>query len=418
MNSGSSESALYIPDPMDCLSCNQCIPHCPTFKLQRMPQESPQGRLKLISKVLHDGQPLSHEEVEHLDNCLECRACERVCPSKMRYTRLLGRTRVRLPQRQIPPMVRAVRIITRYRGLKKGVFSLLRFYQRSGIELILKKTGAFKWGRLNELNKSLPRVSQHARLQEHYPVAGIKRGTVALFTGCLTDVIKQSTLHSAVKLLRHLGYEVIVPRNQHCCGAIHAHNGGKKQADELAELNLRAFSGLDVDAILYTASGCGSTLRHYKRRNLSAPEKAAAEHFESRLVEINQFIANAQWPEQLELKPCTQRVVVHEPCSQQYPLASHKSAYEFLQRIPQIDLQPLAENNVCCGAGGSYMLSHSEISEAIREDKMRHLVDSQADILLTSNIGCALHLGNGIRSKKLKIEVMHPVDLLARQICG
>ena len=143
---------------------------------------------------------------------------------------------------------------------------------------------------------------------------------------------------------------------------------------------------------------------------------AEIESFESKLKDINEFIADQKWPETLTLEPLNKRVAVHEPCSQRFPLGTHEKAYQFLKRIPAIELIPLPENNICCGAGGSYMLSHPEMSAEIRAEKLKHLQTTQANILVTSNIGCALHLASGVCQENMDVMIAHPVELLAQQI--
>lgn len=407
---------LYIPEPMDCRTCNLCMTHCPTFKITRQMEESPQGRLRLIAKVLQQDQTLTEEETEHLNDCVECRACEKVCPSKMRYLKLLGKARVQLPERIRPATLRGLIYITRNKQRLLKLFSILRAYQRTGLQKLLKKLGVLKLTGSEKLNDLLPGFSGYQTFKEFYPSVIKKRGSVALFTGCLTDAVNNSTLHAAIKVLTYLGYDVQVPQHQQCCGAIHSHNGDRAGADQLAEQNLQAFHDVQVDAILFTASACGTPLKQYKRRKISDQAKQGLAAFESRLMDINQFIAEAEWPENMQLKTMQKQVLVHEPCSHQFPLATHKASYEYLQRIPGLNITPLPENNQCCGAGGSYMLTHPQMSESIRTEKLNHLVDSDADYLLTTNIGCAIHLESGVNQQNLSVKVMHPVALLAQQI--
>lgn len=411
-----STETLYIPDDMDCRSCNLCASHCPTFKGTRIPEESPRGRLKLISKVLYEDERLNPEEQTHLNNCVECRACEKVCPSKMRYLKLLGKARDKLPRIPTSAVIRALLYVTSHRTSQLRLFSGLRLYQNSGLQGMAEKLGLINLTRTEALNGMLPKLPKYQHVEKYYPATVTHKGNVGLFTGCLTNVMDNPTLHASIKVLNTLGYGVHVPQQQQCCGAIHKHNGDKETADQLAEINLRAFQGLELEAIVYTASACGSPLQQYKRRKVSAEIRAEVPLFESKLKEINEFIAAQEWPDNLKLEPLNKRVVVHEPCSQRFPLATHEKAYEFLQRIPGIDMQPLPENNICCGAGGTYMITHQEMSNQIRAEKLKHLQASDADILATSNIGCALHLASGIFNEKIDVVVAHPIELLAQQI--
>ena len=413
---GSKQETLYIPDEMDCRSCNICVNHCPTFKVTRKTEESPRGRLKLISKLLYDGNTLSPEEQTHLNNCVECRACEKVCPSKMRYLKLLGKARDKLAPTTNSVAIRSLLYFTSHRTSLIRLFSGLRLYQNSGLQGMAKQLGLLKLTGTKKLDAMLPKIPEYKHIGKFYPARITKIGSVGLFTGCLTNTMDNPVLHAAIKVLNSLGYDVHVPQQQQCCGAIHKHNGDKATADQLAELNLRAFKDLDIDSIVFTASACGSPLKQYKRRKVSAEMTNEIASFESRLKDINEFIAYQEWPETLTLKPLNKRVAVHEPCSQRFPLSTHEKAYEFLKRIPGIDLIPLPENNICCGAGGSYMLTHPEMSSDIRAEKLKHLQSTETNILVTSNIGCALHLASGIFQENMDVVVAHPVELLAQQI--
>ena len=413
---GSKQETLYIPDDMDCRSCNMCVSHCPTFKIKRQSEESPRGRLKLISKLLNDGDTLTHEEQTHLNNCVECRACEKVCPSKMRYMKLLGKARDKLTPVTNSAAIRSLLYFTSQRASLIRLFSGLRLYQKSGLQETAKMLGLLKFTGTNNLDAMLPKLPEYKHIGKYYPAYIKRKGSVGLFTGCFTNTMDNPSLHATIKVLNSFGYDVHVPQTQQCCGAIHKHNSDKATADQLAELNLRAFKDLDVDSIVFTASACGSPLKQYKRRRVSDEMMPEITKFESRLKDINEFISEQAWPETLILEPLNKRVAVHEPCSQRFPLGTHEKAYEFLKRIPEIDLMPLPENNICCGAGGSYMLTHPEMSSEIRAQKLKHLQSTSANILVTSNIGCALHLASGVFQKNMDVVIAHPVELLAQQI--
>ena len=368
-----------------------------------------------MSKVLQNGESLSEEELRDLRSCVECRACEKVCPSKMPYLDLLNSTREKSPDNPTSPLVRGLLFSTAKQNRLRQLFRMLRVYQKTGFQSFIDASGLLKVTKFERLHRMLPKLSSYQKFEAYYPSLTATQGSVGLFTGCLTDVMQNSVLHAAIKVLTHLGYDVHIPRRQQCCGAIHANNGDADTAESLAAENISTFNALDIDAILFTASACGTSLMRYANSPLDEQMQNLS-GFESKLIDVNEFIADADWPERLKMRPLKKRVFVHEPCSQQYPAAAHKSAYEFLQSIPSVELEPLPENNICCGAGGTYMLTHPEASEKIRDIKLEHLKEGQAEILVTSNIGCALHLAAGIKGDGLEVEVLHPVELLARHI--
>ncbi|MDD5754242.1 MAG: (Fe-S)-binding protein, partial [Methylococcales bacterium] len=231
-----------------------------------------------------------------------------------------------------------------------------------------------------------------------YPANGISRGSVGLFTGRIAEQFDSETLIAAIKLLNANGYDVQIPKAQSCCGAIHQHNG--QSATNLIENNLAVFNALNVDAVVHVATGCGAMLSEYEN-----------ESFKKRLFDINEFLL-ANWSENLKLESSNLNVAVHEPCSQRNVLKNQKSVYALLQKIPDLNVITLDENHICCGSGGSYMLTHPENAAQLRDLKRQVITNSQADLVVSSNFGCAIFLN----SDENKVE--HPLVLLARQLVG
>jgi glycolate oxidase iron-sulfur subunit len=234
-----------------------------------------------------------------------------------------------------------------------------------------------------------------------YPVSGTKRSRVALFTGCIAEHFDGETLLAAIKLLNAIGYEVLVPPQQGCCGAIHQHNG--QSAAGLIDNNIKVFNALEVDAVLHTATGCGAMLSEYQN------EDEAGQQFRQRLCDISDFLLE-HWPDDLQLTPSKLKVAVHEPCSQRNVLKNQQTVYALLQKIPGLSIVALADNHICCGAGGSYMLTHPDNAGQLRALKRQIITDSSADLVVSGNFGCAVYLNaDGGR-------VEHPLQLLARQL--
>ena len=398
------ENTVYIPDDSECRTCNQCSAHCPTFNVNRVQAESPRGRLKSIAKLLVEKQQLSTEEISHLNNCVECLACEKVCPSKMQYRNLLSQAKKQLPPTNISVVSRALQFIANKRKLRIIVHYLLRIYQKSNLQEIFQSTGLARLSKTQRLNALLHPLTEYKPLHSFYPACNQKTGTVALFTGCIAAEMDNASLQASIKLLTHLGYDVIVPKQQSCCGALYERDHLEKQTEKLLTHNAQLFNQLSVDAIVYNASACGAQL--LKNQSL----------FKQPFKEISEFISEQPWPDNLELSPLRARIAVHEPCSQQYPLAVSKNIYQLLEKIPRTTIEPLPDNNVCCGAGGSYMLSHPQLSDAIREHKIEHMRANHYDYVVTSNYGCAAHLAAGCKLAGIDFQLAHPVELLAQQI--
>ncbi len=389
--------------------CGMCLPHCPTYQISRDEGESPRGRIALIQGLASGRLALSARLEAHLDRCLGCRACEAVCPSGVAYGEIIdgGRALIR-QRREIPPASSFINtLVTKPRRLRV-LGKALRFYQRSGLRGLARAAGALRTARLRRLDALLPTLPPLDAWRDYYPPVGEQRGDVALFLGCFADFADRPTLDAAIRLLTLCGYGVHIPAGQACCGALHLHRGDARTAQSLAHRNCTAFNALHADALITTASGCGATLAEYAQNhlgNLQAPVR-----------DINAFLADMPWPEALTPTPLAKRVAVHDPCSLRHVLHQAQAPYQLLQRIPGIELLALPDNQRCCGAAGSYMLSEPENAERLRDDKIAALRQLDAEILVTSNLGCALHLRAGIRAAGLPTEVMHPVALLARQL--
>lgn len=393
-------SGPYIPDAGECQRCGLCVSSCPTFRLFQIDEETPRRRLRTISKILVENQPISADERRHLDNCLQCRACETVCPSRMAYGQLFDQARVQL---QVKPgwLAKLALKLIENKRLRIWLMPLLAAYLKSGLQKPLRSSGLLKQLHLAEAEALLSKPALNA-LADCYPSSVTNRGRVALFTGCIAEHFDRETLLAAIKLLNAIGYDVLVPSQQGCCGAIHLHNG--QSAAALIDNNIRVFNALDVDAVLHTATGCGAMLSEYQ-----SDDGVATARFQQRLYDINDFLLE-HWPDELLLTPSRLKIAVHEPCSQRNILKNQQAVYALLQKIPGLSVVALADNHVCCGAGGSYMLTHPDNAGQLRGLKQQNITASSSDVIASGNFGCAVFLNtDGNR-------VEHPLSLLAKHL--
>jgi glycolate oxidase iron-sulfur subunit len=392
-------SGPYIPDAGECMRCGICVSSCPTFRLFQTDEETPRRRIRTISKILVEDLPISADERMHLDNCMQCRACESVCPSRMAYGQLFDQAQAELKINPGWLAKLAFKLIENKRW-RTRLMPLLAVYLKSGLQKPLRKTGLLKKLHLADAEALLGKPALQA-LADCYPSSATKRGRVALFTGCIAEHFDRETLLAAIKLLNAIGYEVLIPQQQSCCGAIHQHNG--QPAAALIGNNIAVFNALDVDAVLHTATGCGAMLSEYQN------DDDAGQLFRQRLCDINDFLLK-HWPDDLQLTPSMLKVAVHEPCSQRNVLKNQQTIYALLQKIPGLSIAALADNHICCGAGGSYMLTHPNNAGQLRALKRQTITDSPADLVVSGNFGCAVYLNvDGGR-------VEHPLLLLARQL--
>ena len=378
-----------------CVKCGLCLPYCPTYRIAQDEGDSPRGRIALMQAVASgqlEGTPQLHA---HLNRCVGCRACERVCPSAVKYGKLIDGIRA-ISHQQGGSTGRwvkktALKLASRPLLLSLGAAVVQRLPRRH-----LQKLGGQNLKRI--IGFSLD-VSHPIKWRATYPPTHKRVGQVGLFLGCISRFSDQAALLSAIQVLNHLGWEVVIPPKQTCCGALHQHAGNPATAQKLKAENQAAFGDQPLEAILTIASGCGTHIKEYA--NLSTPTR-----------DISDFLNQQPWPEQVTLKPLSQPVVVHDACS----LRTAGSVYQLLNRIPEIELISLAENTFCCGAGGINLVTEPQMADALLVPKLESLQASKATILLTSNTSCALHFVAGIRKAGLNVEVLHPVQLLERQL--
>ncbi|MEO1767342.1 (Fe-S)-binding protein [Thiobacter aerophilum] len=369
------ESQALAAQASRCVACGLCVPHCPTYRKLESEADSPRGRVMLIRALAEGRLAAEPTLVTHLDRCLVCRACEAVCPAGVKYGELIDGARAWLAAEGKKP-----------RGLA---------------------------GWLPAVLSAPPLLAAAAmRLRGFYPARGERQGTVSLFLGCVTRLADGSTLRAAIFVLTHLGFDVRVPRGQGCCGAMHQHAGEQEQAAQLARKNIEVFAKTSLDAtepILFCATGCGATLVEYARYGTEG------EAFAHRAQDVVSFLARAPGWERLPIAPLAQTVAVHEPCSGRNVLRNAADVYGLLGRIPGLQAVPLAGNEQCCGAAGLYFLRQPALARRLRADKMPRAGDALR-MLVSTNQGCAHWLKQGLSEAGHRLEVEHPVQLVARQL--
>ena len=398
-----------------CVACGLCLPVCPTYRLTQDEAESPRGRIALMRALAQSNLAPSAKLEQHLQHCLICRACEKVCPSYVPYGQLIDAAHALTAARRSAayagtPVLRFLGWLISGPGRLFRAGKLLYYYQRSGMQRLLRASGLLRLTRIGKLDALLPPLAAPRQLHSFYPAQGIQKGRVSLFIGCIAQIADLKTHEAAIRLLNMLGYDVHIPAQQTCCGALHLHAGDTETAKCFMRRNLEAF-GNETGAVLTTASGCGALLHEYSMHL----ETSSATAFGARVVDISEFLSHADWSH-LSLRPLPQRIAVHDPCTLANVLRREKAPYALLRMIPQAEIVPLPENPLCCGGAGTYSLTQPEMAEPLRAAKIRQLKHVKPDILATSNIGCALHLAAGLRETGLDIEVVHPIVLLEKQI--
>lgn len=386
-----------------CVLCGLCLPVCPTYRVAATEAESPRGRIMLARAIATGALSSDSTGLQHLDQCLGCLSCEQACPSGVRYGEIIGRSRVlasRPPDRvqrllyaliSQPRRLRALAWIGHGLGLRHWLSPLARRVAGTG-------SVAARW------MAQIPPQPSLAGLAASPADARGKRGQVGLFLGCVASAFDRDTLAAARRLLAALGYTIIEPASQGCCGALPQHAGHADVAAPLAAATRRAFVDAGVDTVLVSASGCHGSLR-----DAFAGSGVAVR-------EIGEFLAADPALHELTFAPLAATAALHLPCSLSNGVRAAAATRALLARIPALRIAELPSQPRCCGAGGTHFLRYPAIADPLRDERLDQVEQLDADVLLTSNIGCRLHLGSGLRARGRIIDVMHPITLLARQL--
>jgi glycolate oxidase iron-sulfur subunit len=409
-----------------CVHCGLCLNHCPTYRLWQLEADSPRGRIRQMILVNEGQLPLSSGFVDHIDKCLDCRACETACPSGVEYGKLVEHARARIEQEyQRPWFARLAREIVYNRllpfpGRIAAAAMLLRLYQRSGLQAIARRTGVLKLMGLADRERLLPRVDDEFffdELGKTFPAVGEQRARVAFFAGCVANVAFSKLNEATIRVLTANGCEVVVPNGQLCCGALAAHAGVRETARALARKNMTAFAAGEFDAIVTNAAGCGSTLKEYDHLfSPDEPEHAAALTFRAKVRDVTEFLAGLGLS--AKLKPVTARVTYQDSCHLLHGQKVREAPRQLLRAIPGVEFVELPYSDICCGSAGVYNVTQTEASLELLAEKMDYAKKTRAQVIATANPGCLLQLRAGAEIHATGQEVLHVVELLDRAIDG
>lgn len=383
--------------------------------------DSPRGRIYQVLQVDEGRLPIQDSFVLHLDRCLGCRACETACPSGVQYGRILERARTEIEANYRRPWLdRTLR--RHFYGSVLHDFSrlaryakLVRFYQRSGIQALLRATGLLRLFGVAELDQLSPQIESDFFFREFgnvYPAIGECRGRVALLAGCIASVAFAELNRATIRVLTKNGIEVVVPKDQTCCGALHAHAGQIEKARELARKNISAMLHPGIDAVISNAAGCGAMMKEYAELLEHDPawsEKARV--FASRVRDVNEYLF------EVGLRPpartLSARVTYQDPCHLAHGQRIRSAPRELLKAIGlEVIEMPRADD--CCGSAGTYNVAQNELSMKILDEKMANMSSVSPEIIASANVGCMLQLRAGVQRARMKSEVLHVIELLDR----
>ncbi|HXZ84041.1 MAG TPA: (Fe-S)-binding protein [Myxococcota bacterium] len=392
---------------LDCVHCGLCLPHCPTYQETGRETSSPRGRIYLMRGVAEGRLPLDELVAAEMSFCLACRACESACPAGVRYGHLIEGMRAEIAargaRRGVAPALErlALRgIVARPRRLA-ALFRALRAYQRSGLQRAVRATRVLRLvPPLARMERMLPELGFPHRPPLLVPAQGARRGRVAFFTGCVMPELFGTANAATIEVLARNGFEVEIPAGQVCCGALHRHAGDPETADALHAQNRAAFRLDAIDAVISNAAGCG------------AAQKDVGDAFARKVRDATEFLAEAGL--RPPPRPLRMRVAYDDPCHLLHGQRIADAPRALLRAIPGLELFDLPGHRDCCGAAGIYNLTQPEMAATLLARKVQALRETAPDAVTTGNPGCLLQIGSGVAAARLPLQVLHPLELLAR----
>jgi Fe-S oxidoreductase len=408
--------ALDLPELYQCVHCGLCLNQCPTYRALQLEPESPRGRIHLVKAAAEGRIELNERFAEHLYLCLLCRACESACPSGVQYGRIAEAAREQLGppgsdlQRGVLNFVFTQMLS--YRRRLRFAFALLRLYQRTGLQDLVR---LFLPKKLREMEGLLPAIPSRF-FKPHVgiaPAIGAHRATVAMLDGCVMPLLFGDVNDSTVRVLQRNGCDVIFPRSQTCCGALNVHNGETTAARQMARRNIDAFLDANVDAVIVNAAGCGAAMKEYGHLLRDDPGyRDRAERFSSLVKDAGEFL------EELglvgKLHPIEMTVTYQDPCHLAHGQRIRAQPRELLRAIPGLKLVEMEGADRCCGSAGIYNVTHPGMSQHILKEKMQSIAATGGEAIVAPNPGCMLQFRSGAARFAPDLKVYHLMDLLDR----
>ncbi|KKK38476.1 hypothetical protein WQ57_07660 [Mesobacillus campisalis] len=436
---------------MTCVRCGACRNVCPTLNITGREADGPRGRVLMARSMLTGEIPVNQEIKDQLDRCLLCSACVDACPMDVQIPDI-----VMLAKEQIAAATEAgtyhqpgVKLNTTHNDIKKTpaplrsvrdfmfekvlsdqknlnqVGNLLWFYQKSGLQSLTRSLGILKFfpEQMRQMERIMPEILPPSKRKPHMeftPRANRKKepkGRVAFFQGCIMDVMFRRTNDNSIKLLSKTGFDVVTPKDQGCCGALHHHSGKKDKTIELAKANIKAFEKAGVDYIITNAGGCGAALVEYVDLFRDDPAwLERAKVFSSKIRDISEIVhEKGELP---ETSGKGERVTYQPSCHLQYVMKVKDAPVKLVKTIPNTEYMELPDKKYCCGSAGIYNILQPDLANKILDQKMEKVKQTDSAVLITSNPGCYLQMKLGLHREGMEaeIETKHVVDYLVESI--
>ncbi|TYC51554.1 glycolate oxidase subunit GlcF [Rhodobacterales bacterium] len=398
-----------------CVHCGFCTATCPTFALLGDELDSPRGRIYLIKDMLENDRPADEKIVKHIDRCLSCLSCMTTCPSGVNYMHLVDHARTHIEKTYRRPFSDRV-----LRGILAAVLPYPRRFRLALFGAFFGRplAGAFKMigGPLAKLGAMLelaparaPGRGDHEGPGVFVPETPSRKGRVALLSGCAQPVLNPGINDATIRLLRRAGYEIVLPEGEVCCGALVHHMGKEEAALANARSNVDVWlaeaDGAGLDAVLITASGCGTTIKDYGFMLKDDPAYAAKAARVSALAkDVTEFLTGVDLGEPSVRPDLT--VAYHSACSMQHGQKITREPKDLL-KATGFAVKDVPEGHLCCGSAGTYNILQPDIAKRLRDRKVANIEKTRPDVIATGNIGCMTQIGLGT-----DIPILHTAELL------
>jgi glycolate oxidase iron-sulfur subunit len=410
---------LAYEETIACVQCGYCLPSCPTYVTLGKERYSPRGRIHLV-KMVAEGKLSLDDISDSLELCLGCRACEDVCPTNIKYGKIFESYKVEKTENEQMPFIEkfVMQKVLPNKFWMQILSHSLEWYQKTNMDKLVRKSSILSIfpEQIRTFEGITPSITSPKKKDRDSQVFKSKekpKARVGFFTGCVMDVFFARVNDLSIKLLQYAGYEVVMIKEQTCCGALQHHSGDKSFAKKLAKQNIAVFEKHDVDYVVNSIGGCGAMLVEYDELLADEPEWVSrAEQFAEKSVDISVLLNKYSLPFVKEIK----ETVTYQPSCHLRNVQNVKhEPIELLTSIPGIRYLPLSDMEMCCGSAGIYNLVHYDTAMKILDEKMEHVKSVAPDIIVTSNPGCHLQMCLGVKREGLekKVKVLHLVELLA-----
>ena len=404
-----------------CIHCGMCLSVCPTYELTKLERSSPRGRIKLIKSVAEGAMPLSNIFADEMNFCLDCQACETACPAGVKYGVMVEAARAEVDKSTYGSFwgkkvkrFALKHIVASKRNLKVAS-RFLYLYQHSFLPKLLEKLYKlkivpYKIIAMSELSPRAFREFSDSVIPQVLESKGERKITTAFHYGCLMNVMFADVNRDTVELLSKSGCKVVTPKDQECCGSLHAHNGDKETAEKLAIQNLKAFSKHNYDYLVSNSAGCGAFMKEYKHIFKEDDElKDIAESFSNKVKDLSEFFSDII---PLKLEGKNEKVTYHDACHLVHSQKVFSQPREIINSIPGINYVELNEATWCCGSAGIYNITRYDDSMKILDRKIKNIKGTGVEKVITSNPGCISQLEYGLRKNNLDVKVEHFASFL------